>query len=81
MPPLQKKASILPSRSAPTDCEAPRLWRRMSCAGFTPAASRMRNALISVPLPGAPVETMRPARSGTARMPVPSSVTTWLWLS
>jgi len=42
-----------------------------------PYASRIRMAMISVPLPGAPVAMRRPFRSCIFSMPVPSTVTHW----
>ena len=38
----------------------------------------MRSAMISVPLPGAPVAMRRPLRSCIFSTPVPSTVTHWL---
>ena len=81
MPPLQKNASILSSFRASTDCAAPKLCLRMSASGFRPTASSTRRAVISVPLPGAPVDTMRSRRSVTDSMPLPSRVTNWFRLS
>ena len=53
----------------------------MSLSLSRPAASMTRNAKISVPLPGAPVETRLPLRSSNLVMPLPSTVTTCIRLT
>ena len=75
-PATNMKASIFLSFSALADSAALRRSRVMSLSLSMPAASITRIAKISVPLPGAPVETRLPFRSSNLLMPLPSSVTT-----
>ena len=69
-PPLQKKASILPSFSASTDWATPRLTGVRSRPGSRPAARSTRVAISSVPLPAAPIDTCLPARSAIRATPL-----------
>jgi hypothetical protein len=53
---------------------------RKSLSRSSPAPSIRRKAMISVALPGAPVETRLPLRSAMERMPVAAVVTTCMRL-
>ena len=76
IPPTQKYASSFLSLIASDDLPGSSRSRRMSFAGSSPSASSTRNAISSVALFGAPVETRLPLRSANLTMPVPSTVTT-----
>jgi hypothetical protein len=52
----------------------------MSSSGSSPATSRTRRAITSVPDPGEPTDTRLPRRSSTDSMPLPLTVATWVRL-
>ncbi|MNC85860.1 hypothetical protein D3C83_14760 [compost metagenome] len=79
-PTTKKKPSIFLSFTAFADSATPRRSRVMSFNGSMPAASRTRNAMTSVALPGEPVDRRLPLRSFMVLIPVPSTVTTCMML-
>ena len=76
MPPVQKNASIEPSRIAWADSPTPRprLW--MSSSGSSPAAFSRRRPMISAPEPGEPTDTVLPFMSSIESIPEPAFATT-----
>src|SRR5262245_36171024 len=75
-PPIQKKASTLPSTRALTASTTPRLTRVTSVAGSRPEATITRSAIDSVDEPADPTDTRLPFMSATDAMPLALDATT-----